>query len=310
MKLIKNLGFIACICVLLWGCADNKSGVVQQTYIHKYGVELSKNDWTARGSNGKVISIMKNGTIVTKNYSNGILNGEVTYTFPHSETLEKILVYNKGQLVSEMVNYLSGSPMKSTEYLSDNETRITNWYDEGTPQSVELFVNGKLVTGEYRTLNNELEAEIINGNGLSIDRNAYGHLLSQSEVANGEVILETTYYSNGDPKQITPYQNGAIEGKRRFFLIGGVPNRVEEWFNGKQHGITIIYHNGEKQREIPYINGLVDGVERRYRGNDNLVEEIHWRNDKRHGPSNFYVDGKVQTDWYLNGKQVDYVVYD
>ncbi len=47
--------------------------VVDEKYVHKYGLNVPQNDWQSRGENGQVISTLDNGVIVTKMYHSGIL---------------------------------------------------------------------------------------------------------------------------------------------------------------------------------------------------------------------------------------------
>ena len=73
-------------------CCD-KQDVVMETYVHKYGVEVPADDWASRGENGQVITSLGNSVKVVKPYTNGALDGETTYTFPHSDTIEKVETY-------------------------------------------------------------------------------------------------------------------------------------------------------------------------------------------------------------------------
>ena len=311
MKFLKVLSFIIFACTCFYSCTPLKTSeeVAQETYIHKYGVTIPKKDWIKRGSDGQVVLQFTNGSVATKNYDNGILQGETTYTFPLSETFEKIEVYSNNNLISETLNYLSGAPQKTTNILSPTDKEVSTWYESGSPKSVEILHGNRLFSGQYFNLKNEIESQVVEGTGISTERNGYGNIVSRNEIRAGFVKLETIFYNNGDPKIVTEYsKDGKINGTRQFFFIGGVPQRSEEWINGEQHGTTIVFHNGEKQKEIPYLHGVVEGVETRFREGGEIAEEISWRNGLRHGPSHFYTGKEIKTDLYYNDNLVKDVV--
>jgi antitoxin component YwqK of YwqJK toxin-antitoxin module len=310
MKLLRNLSLIIAMGACLYSCIPSKVSeeVVKETYIHKYGVTIPKKEWISRGGDGQVITKYQDGIIAAKDYDNGLLQGKSTYTFPNSATISQVDVYDKDSLVSETFSYLSGAPKYSSEFFNNNEKRVSRWYEEGSPQSVEMFLGAHLVTGEYFTLNNEIESQVTSGTGICTERNGYGSIVSRKEIFKGMITLETRYYNTGDPKTITPYRDGEIEGTRQHFFMGGVPQRTEEWAKGQQHGTTVVFHNGEKQKEIPYKNGIIEGVEKRFANGATIVAEISWKDNKRHGPTNIYSNGEVHTEWFYNDHPVKDVV--
>jgi len=314
---MKNLKFFllpVSLVILTTGCTqnscDNGDCVVAQTYVHRYGVEVPQDSWTESGQCGQVITSLASGVNVTKNYEEGKVQGEVTYSFPHSEAIQKVETHVEGNLHKEVVNYPSGMPMKETRFDSATEQTVTWWYENSSPKGSERYVNGALVHGDYYNYSHQLESKIEDGQGTRISRDPYGLLLSTDQFQNGYQVSSIVYYPNGAPKESIPYARGAIEGQKKTFLPGGEPNTAETWVNGKQNGLTIIYQNGEKYAEVNYVNGQKDGVEKRYRDGSILAEEISWRADQLFGPSSTYVNGVKTTNWFYQGRPISKAVYE
>jgi antitoxin component YwqK of YwqJK toxin-antitoxin module len=289
---------------------NRRSPVIDQTYVHRYGIEVPPDQWTEGGRTGQVVSTLKTGVIVTNNYSDGILNGDTVYTFPHSDSIQKIETYENGQLVKEIHHSVTGTPMKETIHNMGNKKIITIWYDDGTPQAKEVYENNVLTQGEYYDNQHQLEARIENGQGNRINRDLYGILESNDTVVNGQMTLRTTYHPNGHPKEVTPYSYGSINGERRTFLPAGEPNTIEQWSMGVQQGNTVVYKNGEKYADITYSGGKKNGLERRYKNGDTVVEEITWVADQRQGPSYTYINDNTKTEWYHGGRIVTKGAFD
>jgi antitoxin component YwqK of YwqJK toxin-antitoxin module len=311
MRSVLSVSLLATGCFIMSSCNNSyqnngdDGAVVQETYVHKYGVEVPSDDWQSRGEHGQVVSTLKNGVVVSKTYSAGILDGDTTYTFPHSANIEKVQTYSNGQVVRESTSYLSGAPMQEMKYNPDGNRLITNWYENGTPMSIETVDGSGLITdGYYYNYDHHIDSRVINAEGTRIVRDPFGQLESHDIIQEGNLALRTTYYPNGHPKDITPYRNGLADGQRKTFMAGGDPNTIEEWSNGNQTGTTIAYLNGEKYAEIPYVNGVKNGVERRYRDGNILSNEVTWENNIKHGPSTNYLGTAPQKDWFYKGKPV------
>lgn len=299
--------FMAAAC-LMSACSSyqhSNNGIVEETYIHKYGVAVPAEDWTSRGEHGKVVSTMSNGVVMSKAYSGGILDGEATYSFPHSEVVEKVETYDKGTLVKDMIYYSAETPKQETVYQTNGGKTISSWYDNGTPKSIEDYEAGDLlVYATYYDPNHQKDSGVENRLGIRNVRDQYGQLLSQDTIQDGMMTQRTIYHPNGLPKEITPYQKGIVEGQRKSYMPGGEPNAVEQWVGGKQHGVMTIYQDGEKYAEIPYENGAKNGIEKHFRYGTTVVEEISWVDNKRHGPSTTHIGNSSQTDWYFEGNPV------
>lgn len=298
--------------LLLSGCTSKSSeDVVCETYVHRYGVELDSNDWSSRGQDGQVVSTMKDGCVVARNYEGGVLHGETTYSYPHRSTIQKKEVYTKGALTEESWNYSNGIPSKQVTHNSPTSQSHVVWYDNGVPQSKEQYENNTLSQGEYYTPLNAQESSVNNGNGMRTRRDAYGALQSVDEIQNGQMTVRNTFHSNGNPEAITPYENDVVHGERKTFLPGGEPNTVETWNKGIQHGPTTVFENGERYANVPYVNGVKHGVENRFK-EDGITpaEDINWVKGARHGPSYGYIGNTIKTDWYFEDKQVNKATYD
>ncbi len=305
LSLIIVLGFLT-------GCkAQHNQEIVTETYVHKYGVEVPQEDWASRGQHGQVVTALKNGVIVTKTFSSGELEGDATYTFPHSKITQKTEIYAKGAIEKEIENYRSGKPYCEKVFVSPTSQEITFWYENGTLQAKERIENNLIVDSEYYNEKTQIEASVKNGEGSRLQRDLYGVVIAHDKVKNGQMFQRTIFHSNGSPKDITSYSTGGVvAGERRTYLPAGEPLTIEQWTDGVQHGLTVVYENGEKFSEVPYVNGKKKGVERRYRDGAEISEEITWINDQRQGPTYTYVGDVTKTDWYHNDKVVPKKVYD
>lgn len=318
MRKVVLIGLSLGIAASLSSCARRsceevcqpEQDALAQTYIHKYGMEVPQKEWKNRGQNGRVVSTLKSGVVVTKNYKEGFLDGETTYTFPHSGAIQKVEMYNQGRLVQERENYSTGMKKKQVTYESPTQKTVSVWYDNSSPHYNEEYEGNKLIEGEYFTMYQQLEARVDQGNGRRINRDQYGVMQSEDKIQHGELVLRTHFYPNGAPKEVVPYQNGVVNGQRKTFLPGGEPQTVETWDNDRREGTTVVFQNGEKIAEVPYYNGLKHGVEQRYRDGQFLVEEVTWRNGQKHGPCYRTVGETTIVEYYMNGRKVPRVEYD
>lgn len=302
----RTLPLLASVGLLLaaTSCQQTNKSNVSTVFIHKYGVTLTESDWHKRGANGQIVVTRSDGTIVTQNYVEGQLEGKTTHSFPHSFVTQKEEYYRQGHLTSEVYHYTSGVPKKKIEFLSVDEVQVTRWYENGTPQNVELWKSDKLIEGEYFANNNEVEAKVLNGKGIKIRRNPYGEYLSRMDVENGEVVTNTTYHRNGDPHVVTQYKNNKIHGLRKQFLVNGIPDRFEEWKEGVKEGITTVFQDGVRHSEIPYSKDKKNGVEVVYNTDGQVVAEVTWKENLKDGVSKTYIQDVVRMEWFYKGKKV------
>jgi antitoxin component YwqK of YwqJK toxin-antitoxin module len=250
--------------------------VVEEQYVHKYGFEVSPQEWQNRGEHGQKITTLKNGVTVKQSYSFGQLDGESTYTYPYSSTINLVERYQEGKLIQDEERNQSGVPTKKREFLG-NITRITVWYQGGHPQAIEEYENDILMKGDYLTLQGATESQVVEKNGERINRDLQGNLVSKDTIVNGRLQERIVFWDNGTPKESIPYnKSGLVNGHRKTFLRDGEPASDETWENGVQNGLTVTYNNGEKFAEVPYRNGVKSGVERRYRDGSELFEQVSW----------------------------------
>lgn len=296
-------------CITPQGEGRHSSNLVREEYIHRYGVAVGKSDWVKNGKDGQIRHILKDGVQVTQSYSKGVLHGKTSFTFPHSDLVEKEQLYEQGVLVAEVLHYASGLPMREERYSGDGWMQLTTWYEDGSPSSIETYEGEALVTGEYRNPSNVLESRVDEGQGVRLTWDNEGGLMARDVIQEGELVERVTYFPNQEPSSVTPYLHGVIHGERLTFLPGGLPNTVEEWFNGKQEGPTLEFQNGTRVAEIPYEQGKRHGIERRYR-EEEIVEEVTWCRGLKHGPRKFVSANRIKIDWYHEGEIVSRAAYD
>lgn len=279
------------------------SPVVDTSFVHKYGLEVPMDEWEARGKSGCVVQTLKTGVVVKEEFSDGLLHGLTSCTFPHCEAVERTSLYEKGVLRQEIFYSPSGIPLCRVDYPAEGGKIVARWYESGVPKSLERYSAGKFVSGEYFSISNQLEARVIEGEGNHPVRDDYGQLICFEDVADGLTHLRTTFHQNGTPKEIIQLQEGKPHGRCKSFLPGGEPNTDEEWKNGLQEGISIEFQNGEKFAEVPYVAGRKNGREQRWR-DSRLIEEISWQDGLRHGVSYVYITGTPLAEWYYKGTAV------
>lgn len=312
MKGLQIVLLISALALTACGGRYCDNNIVNQTYIHKYGVAVPSDYWCSSGEDGAVISSMADGVVVSRSYSKGILDGETSYTYPHSSQKQKSEIYHQGVLVKEVEFFFDGTPKMETAYDSPESgmKSVSTWYLAGTPRSIEKYQGNLLVLGEYFTPLNQRDALVENSQGVRLVRDDYGQLASTETIENGQMVLCTTYHLNGSPKEIIPYHNGLVEGTKRTFHPAGDPDAVEQWRAGLQEGTTIVYQYGEKFAEIPYVAGDKHGIECRYRDGQVKVQDISWHAGKQHGPTVSYIGDTAKTEWYYKGKLTTKADYD
>ena len=292
---------------LVTSCQNSNSPdqVVSQTFVHKYGFETSAEEWEARDQDGQVVTMLKNGVKVTRTYENGQLHGPTTYTFPHSPIVEKLLVYDAGNLLKECVNDAAGVPIREEMYEFDNRKVITMWDDKGAPLSLEEYDGELLVEGKYYTPEHELEATVEGRQGERVKRDRTGLLISRDEIIDGMISSRTTYHPNGQVHTVSHYDDYQLHGSQLKFTASGRPLMELNWDHGVLDGEKIIYRNGSRVAVIPFIKGQKHGTEYHFDDLGNLTAEIEWRNDKKHGPTKLHSEEATDTEWFFRGQSVN-----
>jgi antitoxin component YwqK of YwqJK toxin-antitoxin module len=282
--------------------------IIDQRYVHRYGVTVPRFHWEEAGQNGQIVTTLKQGITCTQNYYCGKLEGETVYTFPFSDNVEKVQVFSQDQLVKETVFYPTGG-MRYEIVCNPSERTIKEWYENGCLKCYEKYSGSLLAYAEYYDSRQQRVSGIEQGSGMRSMRDNYGMLLFVDTFKEGEIEYRTCYYSDPDPsrctpKEINPYKNGLVHGVRRTYFEGGEPKTIENWYQGKQEGLTTIFVNGERAQEVPYRQGLREGIGRVYKDGEIVIQEIHWKDDQMHGPCYTYIDDHTATEWYYKGKKV------
>jgi antitoxin component YwqK of YwqJK toxin-antitoxin module len=275
--------------------------IMSQKFVHKYGFDVSVDEWDQRSQEGQEIAKLKNGVTITRTFENGNLHGPTTYTFPNSETVEKILIYDQGNLLKQTLQDSKGVPIQEEAYEFDDRVIYTFWNENGVPLSVEEYNVDLLVNGKYFSLEHELEAQVENGNGFRIKRERSGLLISRDQIEDGIMTGRTTYHPNGQIHTVSHYEDYQLHGKQSKFTSSGRPLMTLHWDRGVLDGMKTVYRNGVKTSEIPYVHGQKNGMETHYDDLGNLIAKITWRNDKKHGCSKSYTEEGQDSEWFFNG---------
>lgn len=276
--------------------------MVSQRYIHKYGFDVSKNEWNERESDGKVVTLLENGVKVTESFENGVLHGPSSYTFPQSNTPEKIAIYDQGTLMKEVINDKKGVPIQEVAYEFDNRKVVTFWDQNGAPLSVEEYENDSLVEGSYYNSLGEVESTIENGTGLRVKRDRLGKLLLKDQMEKSNLVQRITFHPNGEIESISQFDNYLLHGEQKIFTPNGDLNMITQWNKGVLDGQKICYRDGIPFLEIPYANGKKNGVEKRFDDEGRLISETAYMDDLKHGPSIAYIGKESKTNWFYKDK--------
>lgn len=295
------------LCVTITACQQrccDPQEVLCETYVHRYGVEVPPEEWSEQGSSGRVVSTRKDGVTVTKTFNSGVLDGEMTYTFPLRSQTERCEQYDNGRLVKRQSFYVSGLPCEEIDYSQAPAITTKCYYDQGSQRAVETTTNGRITQAKYYNLAGNVETGVEEGCGKRTNRDSFGQVASVDTIKDGAMVLRTTYHPNGIPQAQMNYQDNVIHGTVKTFKPAGDPNSIELWNRGMQEGITTLYEDGEKCAEVPFVRGCRCGVEKRFcDAGERVVEEITWVDNVRHGPAYRYLNGKVVEEWYFHGQK-------
>jgi len=303
---------LSLIPLLLAGCfsTDHGNSIISQKFVHKYGFDVSEQEWTERAQDGQVVATLKNGVKVSRSYENGVLHGPTTYTFPNSHIVEKIEVYDQGALLKEVAHDEAGIPMREEAYEFDDRKIITLWDKKGAPISIEEYKGDLLLEGKYFTTGHELEGQVTHGNGERIKRDREGLLILRDTFEHGKLISRTSFHPNGQIHTVSHYRDSQLDGEQLKFTASGKPLMKLPWNRGVLDGTKFVYRNGIKVAEIPYTNGQKHGMETHWDDLNNLTAEIEWKHDKKHGSSKLHSEEDTQEEWFYKGEAVSRRAYD
>jgi len=296
----------ALTCLLFLACCQSNQGgdILSQQFVHKYGFNVSETEWDERSQDGQAIALLKNGIKVTRSFENGVLHGLTSYTFPNSAIIERLLTYDQGVLLKEVVQDERGVPMREELFEFDDRKILTYWDEKGAPLSIEEYDDELLKEGKYYTPDHELEAHVESGFGVRVKRDHTGSLLYRDKIENGVIVERTSFHPNREVHSISRYHDYQLHGEQLKFTASGKPLMILNWNHGVLDGLKTIYRNGTKIAEIPYINGQKHGIELHYDDLGNLTAEIAWKCDKKHGKSQFHTEESTEIEWFYQGQSV------
>jgi antitoxin component YwqK of YwqJK toxin-antitoxin module len=302
----RGVFILNCTAIFFSSCSSDKGGdeVIGQRFIHKYGYDVPKDDWETKTYPGRVIETHRDGTTLTTHFEDGLMHGERTRTYPHSQTVESREYFTRGTLTKRVLYDVRGIPTKEENHLSPTHVKVISWYSRGTPKSVEEMINGKLAFAEFYNPANETESRIENGIGTKVIRDNYGDLKAKEVFDSFALVQKETFHPNGTPALSEFYKDGLLHGLRSTYTESGDPKSTEFYREGILNGIASYYQNGLKYLEIPYIHGEKEGIERHYIDGSTLAEETEFHDNRRHGPSVIFYDGVPTTTWYYNNEKV------
>ncbi|OGN62222.1 MAG: hypothetical protein A3F09_00590 [Chlamydiae bacterium RIFCSPHIGHO2_12_FULL_49_11] len=309
---MKKFVLFITIAALSMSCNQNggQKNVVSQRYIHKYGYDVSPSEWETKKCPGQVLTTFTDGKTIVETFEDGILHGQRTETFPHSQTLRLSEQYERGTLVKRVTYSIRGVPQREEAFKSPTHIIATEWYAFGSPKSREEIQENVILSGEYFNLSNEVESRIQNGTGLRTVHNPSGDILAKEVYNNYECTYIETFYPNNMPKSTASYERGNLQGEKKKFAMTGEPISVEQYVQGKRHGVCTYYQNGCKYLEVPYAYGIRHGIEREYIDGQVLAAESEYQNGERHGTTVVYVDGSAHTSWYYHNDKVTKEMFD
>jgi len=296
------------LALTLTACKDGPPSrneeVISKRYVHRYGYDVSPKEWESQELPGSVITTQRDGATIVQTYEAGILHGETTESYAHSQTIKVRKLFDKGILSKQTFYDVRGVPEREEVFASPIIRKVTSWYTSGTPRSIEEFSRQELSRGEYFNPSNEVESTIETGTGVRTLRNRDGNLIGKEIFERSKVIKCETFHPNGTPLEMTTYSDGLLNGEKAKFGPNGAPIYHENWKLGKRHGITTLYQNGVRYAEVPFVNGKKHGIERQYIDGEVISEETNWIEDQRHGPSVAYCNGMTKTEYYFNNERV------
>jgi antitoxin component YwqK of YwqJK toxin-antitoxin module len=219
--------------------------------------------------------------------------------------VESVEEYDQGKLISSSLNYPNGSPRFREEYAPHNVKYIQAWYEDGSPTYIEEFRGDSLFSGQYLTINGDVESAVTAGNGAKIARNEQGELLRREGFSEGSVVAQEFFYKDGHLKESIAFKGSKRDGLSKRFSEMGEPISVETWKDGLLDGKQMYFEQGHLARQVFYVNGLKSGLETYYGMNsDTVVREIGWDRDQRHGCCKNYLGDQIIAEWYWNGTKV------
>jgi antitoxin component YwqK of YwqJK toxin-antitoxin module len=130
-------------------------------------------------------------------------------------------------------------------------------------------------------------------------------LIFFSFYANAEEKIQ--YYTNGNIKTRTNYENGVIDGLQIGYYENGNIKFEASFKNNKLNGITIgYYENGNIKAQDVYIAGILNGEVTAYFENGEMERNEIYNNGKKEGISKvFYDNGQLKSEMFYKNSKVE-----
>jgi antitoxin component YwqK of YwqJK toxin-antitoxin module len=169
-----------------------------------------------------------------------------------------------------------GTLLQTTEFCAGEKNGISRrHWENGQISSDEIYSNGKLISGRYYSLCNELVASIDDGKG-------YRALFGKSNVS-----------------EMHEYDGGYVNGEIKIFDENGSLIRIYHIKNGLKHGVEIDYYemsNGKivlvPRISINWVEGRIQGITKTWYPNGVQESQREMNNNDKNG---------LLTAWYRDG---------
>ncbi|MCH9811960.1 hypothetical protein K0U07_04250 [bacterium] len=219
--------------------------------------DAAKTSWVFDGES-KVFDEEGN-TIAVIPYKGGKEQGVAHYFYSNGE-LKKVVPYVKGKIHGVEKGYSNKGELLLVAHYKDGEQDGESFFKGSDKEGAyeEVFINGRLVYGEYKDMDGSLFSKIENSNGLRPEF-VGGSLFSTKEYQDGKIegkvtlfapnrtILSTYYLAHDkkDGEEILYYPSNQGAELRKKLLV--------TWKEGVIHGkVSTWYPNGiqESEREM------------------------------------------------------------
>ena len=247
--------------------------------------------------NGDEVLYYLNGNAQRKSsYKNNVLHGEEILYYENG-TPQKRFYYRDGKLNDNAIEYdINGNKVRVTPYVDDIKNGIEQilennvmhtiaykngvqdgedvlYYDNGKPQLVKSYKNGKL-NGPVNYLDRE-------GNPTKIENYV-------DDVKNGleQIIVD------GTTREEYNYVDGKLDGVVKF-SDGKYLTEEIHYKAGKKEGLHKAYKPDGSHTEVNYVNDLKSGEAKAFYANGQLANKVFYFNDKKNGIMEKYFDTGV-----------------
>lgn len=195
-------------------------------------------------------------------YKKGILEGISTY-FLEVGSVWKTTPFVAGFIEGEELYFSSSGDLIGSSSFVQGQKQGKSWFG---PQldglnTIEEFSSGKLLEGEYRTINGELISKVTDGEGIRPFFQK-GVLYSTEEISGGIVSGKVSFYHpKGELEHTYVQKNGIKEGEECFFHSNGKLKLRIVWENDQIHGnVQSWYEDGMVESERMYAGNKKEGT--------------------------------------------------